>query len=93
MRLQPDKNQKNRRQKVFVFTADSIFWPISRVMSVINEFGFRVFASFLDAVYSQIKIRKIGDNIFSVFTAGRIFGPISRVMSLINEFGFRWFAS
>ena len=27
-------------------------------MSVINEFGFRVFASFLGAVHSQIKIRK-----------------------------------
>ena len=47
MRLQPDKNQKNRRQKSPVFTAGSIFWPISRVMGVINEFGFQ--------------IRKIGD--------------------------------
>ena len=62
-------------------------------MSVINEFGFRVFASFLDAVYSQIKIRKISDNMFSVFTADSIFWSISRVMSVINEFGFRWFAS
>ena len=61
-------------------------------MSVINEVGFRVFTSFLDAVYSQIKVRKIGDNMFSVFTAGSIFGPISRVMSVINEFVFRWFA-
>ena len=50
-RLQPDKNQKNRRDKVFVFTAGSIvrsvftagsiFRSISRVMGVINEFGLR----------------------------------------------------
>ena len=39
MRLQPDKNQKNRREKVSVFTAGSIFRSISRVMGVINEFG------------------------------------------------------
>ena len=58
-----------------VFTAGSIFSPISRVMSVINELVFRWFASFLDAVYSQIKIKKIGDKMFSVFTAGSIFCP------------------
>ena len=32
------------------FTAGSIFWSISRVMGVINEFGFRYFASFSDAL-------------------------------------------
>ena len=53
MRLQPDKNQKNRRQKVHVFTAGSIFWPISRFMGVINEFGFRGFASFTDALTAR----------------------------------------
>ena len=93
MRLKPDKIRKIGDKKFSIFTAGSIFWPIFRVMSLINEFRFRVFASFLDAVYSQIKIRKIGDNMFFVFTAGSIFGPISRVMSVINEFGFRWFAS
>ena len=41
MRLQPDKNQKNREKKFYVFTAGSIFRPISRVMGVINEIGFR----------------------------------------------------
>ena len=41
MRLQPDKNQKNRREKFSVFTAGSIFRSISRVMDVINEFGLR----------------------------------------------------
>ena len=41
MRLQPDKNQKNRREKFYVFTAGSIFRSISRVMGVINEFGLR----------------------------------------------------
>ena len=28
-------------KKFSVFTAGSIFWPISLVMGVINEFGFR----------------------------------------------------
>ena len=49
MRLQPDKNRKIGAKKFSVFTAGSIFWPISRVMGVINEFGFRCFASFSDA--------------------------------------------
>ena len=53
MRLQPDKNQKNRRQKVSVFTAGSIFRSISRVMGVINEFGLRQFASFTDALTAR----------------------------------------
>ena len=57
-------------------------------MGVINEFGFRCFASF-----SEIKIRKIGDKKFSDFSAGSIICPISRVMGVINEFGFRCFAS
>ena len=53
MRLQPDKNQKNRRQKCSVFTAGSIFRPISRVMGAINEFGLRLFASFTDALAAR----------------------------------------
>ena len=53
MRLQPDKNQKNRRKKFSVFAAGSIFWPISRVMGVINEFGFPWFASFTDALTAR----------------------------------------
>ena len=49
--LQPDKkNNRKIGDKTFsVFTAGSIFWPISRVMGVINESGFRCFASFMDA--------------------------------------------
>ena len=39
--------------------------------------------------YSQIKIRKIGENKFSILTAGSIFRSISRVMGVINEFGHR----
>ena len=51
MRLQPDKNRKKIGDKKFsVFTAGSIFRPISRVMGVINEFGLRWFASFMDAL-------------------------------------------
>ena len=53
MRLQPDKNQKNRREKVSVFTAGSIFRSISRVMGVINEFGLRLFASFMDSLTAR----------------------------------------
>ena len=53
MRLQPDKNQKNRREKFSVFTAGSIFRSISRVMGVINKFDFRYFASFTDALTAR----------------------------------------
>ena len=47
MRLHQDKIGK---EKFFVFTAGSIFWPISRVMGVINEFDLRCFASFTNAL-------------------------------------------
>ena len=54
MRLQPVKNQKKIGDKKFsIFTAVSIFWSISRVMGVINEFGFRWFASFTDALAAR----------------------------------------
>ena len=53
MRLQPDKIRKIGDKMFSVFTAGSIFWPISRVMGVINEFGFRCFASFLDALTTR----------------------------------------
>ena len=86
------KIRKIDDKKFSVFTAGSIFWPISRVLCVINEFGFHWFASFTNAL-AEIKIRKIGDKKCSVFTAGSIFWPISRIMGVINEFGFRWFAS
>ena len=39
MRLQPDKIRKIGDKTFSVFTAGSIFRPISRVMGVINEFG------------------------------------------------------
>ena len=53
MRLQPDKNRKIGDKKFSVFTAGSIICPISRVMDVINEFSFRCFASFLDALTAR----------------------------------------
>ena len=54
MRLQPDKNQKKiGDKKLTTFTAESIICPISRVRDVINEFGFRCFASFLDALIAR----------------------------------------
>ena len=88
-RLQPDKNIKKIGDKEFsVFTAGSIFWPISRVMGVKNEFDFRRFASFTDALTARQKKQKNRRQKVSVFTAGSIFWSISRVMVVINEFGF-----
>ena len=43
------KIRKIGEKKFSVFTAGRIFWPISLVMGVLNEFGFRRFASFLNA--------------------------------------------
>ena len=40
-------------KKFSVCTAGSIFWPISRVMGVINEFGFRWFATFTDVLTAR----------------------------------------
>ena len=53
MGLRPDKIRKIGDKKLSVFTAGSIFWSISRVIGVINEFGFRCFASFLDALTAR----------------------------------------
>ena len=53
MRLQQNKTHKNRRQKVSVFTAGSKLLSISRVMGMINEFGFRLYASFSDALTAE----------------------------------------
>ena len=53
MRLQPEKNQKIGFKKFSVFAAGSIFGPISRVMGVINEFGFRWLASFMDGLTAR----------------------------------------
>ena len=50
MRLQRDKIRKIGDKKFFVFTAGSIFWPISRVMGAINEFDLRCFASYINAL-------------------------------------------
>ena len=48
------KHRKIGDKKFSVFTAGSIFWPISRVMGLINEFGFRGwFASFTDALAAR----------------------------------------
>ena len=93
MRLQPDKNQKNRREKVFRFYC----WQHISVHISGHGCDIRIQSSVVCIIYgcaySQIKIRKIGEKKFSVFTAGSIFRSISRVMGVINEFGLRWFAS
>ena len=73
MRLQPDKNQKKIGDKEFsVFTAGKTFLPISRVMGVINEFGFRCLHHFGMLFYSQITIRKIGNKKLTIFTAANL---------------------
>ena len=86
------KIRKIDDKKFSVFTTGTIFKPISRVTGVINEFGFRCFASFWMRLQPD-KIRYIGDKMLSVFTAGSLICPIFRVMGVINEFGFRCFAS
>ena len=96
MRLQPDKNQKNRRQKVFRFYCwqHILAHMYILVTGVINEFCLRCFASLqmrLQPDKNQ-KNRRHGQKV-SVFTASSIFWPIFRVMGVINEFGFRCFAS
>ena len=48
-----------------------------------------VFLHHFRCAYSQIKIRKIGDNFFSAFTAD----TKSRVMGVIIEYFFQLFAS
>ena len=47
------KIRKIGDKKFPVFTAGSIFRPISRIMGVINEFGLRWFASFTDALAAK----------------------------------------
>ena len=97
MRLQPDKNQKNRREKVFRFYC----WQ--HISVHISGHGCdklirsSVVCIIYECAYSQIKIRKIGEKKISVFTAGSIFRSISRVMGVIisrvmgviNEFSLR----
>ena len=67
VRLQPDKNQKNRRQKVFRFYC----WQ--HISVHISGHGcdkciqFSVVCITYGCAYSQIKIRKIGEKKFSVF--------------------------
>ena len=89
MRLQPDKNQKNRREKVFRFYC----WQNISVHISGHRCGKWIRSSVVCIIYgcaySQIKIRKIGEKKFSVFTAGSIFRSISRVMDVLNEFGLR----
>ena len=53
MHLQPDKIRNIGDKKFSVFTAGRIICPISRGMGMINEFGFRCFASFLDALTAR----------------------------------------
>ena len=50
---QPDRIRKIGDKKFSFFTAGSIFWPISRVFGVINEFDFQWFASFTDALAAR----------------------------------------
>ena len=71
MRLQPDKNKKNRREKVFRFYC----WQ--HISVHISGHGCDKSNSFFGSLHhlrimltAEIKIRKIGEKKFSVFTAG-----------------------
>ena len=76
MRLQPDKNQKKIGDKKFsVFTAGSIFRPISRIMGVINEFGLRWFAPFTGALAARKKSEKSATKSFPFLLLAAYFGP------------------
>ena len=74
MRLQPDKIRKVCDTRISVFTAGSIFWPISRVMGVINEIGFRRFASFTDALAARLKFKKSASKSFPFLLLAAYFG-------------------
>ena len=89
MHLQPDKNQKNRREKVFRFYCWQHISVHISGHGCDKEIRSSVVCIIYGCAYSQIKIRKIGEKKFSVFTAGSIFRSISRVMGVINEFGLR----
>ena len=89
MHLQPDKNQKNRRQKVFRFYCSQHISVHISGHGCDKRIPSYVVCIIYECAYSQIKIRKIGVKKFSVFTVGRIFRSISRVMGVINEFGLR----
>ena len=52
-RLRPDKIRQIGDKKFSVFTAGSIFWPISGVIGVTNEYGFRRFTSLTDALAAR----------------------------------------
>ena len=62
-------------KKFSVFTAGSIFWPLFRVMAVINEFGFRWFASFTDALTARLKSEKSATKMFPFLLLAAYFGP------------------
>ena len=76
MRLQQDKkSEKISDKKLSVFTAGSIFRPISRVMGVINVIGFRWFASFTDALAARLKSEKSATKSFPFLLLAAYFGP------------------
>ena len=77
MRLQPDKNQKNRQKKFYVFTAGSIFWPISRVMGVIKEIGFRRFLSFKVRLQPDKNQKNRREKVFRFYCRQHILAHIS----------------
>ena len=77
MSLQLGKIRKIGDKKFSVFTASSIFWPISRAMGVINEFGFRWFASFTDALAARYNQKKRRQKVFRFYCWQHILAHIS----------------
>ena len=53
MRFLQNKNHKKGDKMFSILASGSNFWSLSRVMGVINEFGFRLSASFSDALTAK----------------------------------------
>ena len=83
------KIRKIGEKKFSVFTAGSIFRPISRIMGVINEFGFWYFASFTDALTARYKSEKSARKSFPFLLLAAYFGPYLGSLGVINEISFR----
>ena len=60
---------------------------------MIEQFGLRRYASFLDALTMKWRNKKLVIKFFSTFTAGSKFSSISHVIGVIEQFGLRRYAS
>ena len=59
---------------------------------MIEQFGLRRYASFLDALTMRWRNKKLVTIFFSTFTAGSKFSSITQVIGVIEQFGLRRYA-